>query len=97
MMNRSAIREVFIGLIEDENNIERFVNWSSGDELDHTNWYESLAEGFSNGTACVAKNTSVYGHWKIVNCLQSLPYICKRKGSTIVLGGSGEGKVEWGR
>jgi len=84
-MNRSAIREVFIGLIEDENDVNRFVNWSSGNTLEYTNWYDSPAEWVSSGTDCVAKNTSVHGEWKIVNCLQSLPYICKKKGKTTPL------------
>ena len=81
-MNRSDIREMFIGLIEGENDIDRFVNWSSGNTLEYTNWYDSPAEEVSSGTACVVKNASVYGQWKIVDCLQSLPYICKRKGKT---------------
>ncbi|XP_078352793.1 uncharacterized protein LOC144637605 [Oculina patagonica] len=79
-MIRSTINEVFIGLIEDENNLERFPNWSNGHYLDYTNWYENPTEGIPNGIACVAKSASVQGHWNVVNCLQSLPYICKRKG-----------------
>ena len=82
IMNRSAIREVLIGLTEDENDMKRFVTWSSGDTLEYTNWYDSPAEGVSSGTACAAKNTSVHGQWQVVNCLQSLPYICKKKGKT---------------
>ena len=81
-MNKSAIRKVFIGLIEDENDINRFVNWSSGNTLEYTNWNDSPAEDVSSGTACVAKNASVHGQWNIVDCLQSLPYICKKKGKT---------------
>ena len=84
-MNESAIREVSIGLIEDENDINRFVKWSSGNILEYTNWYDSAAEEVSSGTACVAKNASVYGQWKIVDCLQSLSYICKKKGKTFSL------------
>lgn len=79
-MIKSAISEVFIGLIEDENSFERFPNWSNGHYLDYTNWYDRPTQGISNGAACVAKNASVSGQWNIVNCLQSLPYICKRKG-----------------
>ncbi|XP_078352789.1 uncharacterized protein LOC144637600 [Oculina patagonica] len=79
-MIKSTISEVFIGLIEDENNFERFPNWSNGHYLDYTNWNESPTEGIPNGIACVTKSTSVQGHWNIINCLQSLPYICKRKG-----------------
>ncbi|XP_078354170.1 uncharacterized protein LOC144638790 isoform X2 [Oculina patagonica] len=79
-MIRSTINEVFIGLIEDENNLKRFPNWSNGHYLDYTNWYENPTEGIPNGIACVAKSASVQGHWNVVNCLQSLPYICKRKG-----------------
>ena len=82
IMNRSDIREAFIGLKEDENETERFINWSSGYPLEYTNWYDSPAEELSSGTACVAKNASVSGQWKIVDCLQSFPYICKKKGKT---------------
>lgn len=81
-MNRSAIRKAFIGLKEDENDIKRFVNWSSGNPLEYTNWHGSQIEEVSSGTACVAKNASVYGQWEIVDCLRSLPYICKKKGKT---------------
>jgi len=84
-MNKSAIREVFVGLKEDENDVNRFVKWSSGNVLEYTNWYDSPAEEISSETACVAKNASVYGQWKIVDCLQSLPYICKKKGKTFSL------------
>ncbi|KAL9951704.1 hypothetical protein ACROYT_G044426 [Oculina patagonica] len=79
-MIKSTISEVFIGLKEDENNFERFPNWSNGHYLDYTNWNESPTEGIPNGIACVTKSASVQGHWNIVNCLQSLSYVCKRKG-----------------
>ena len=84
IINKSAIRKVFIGLREDENSITRFVKWSSGNDLEYTNWYASPAEGVSSGTACVAKNTSVYGQWEIVDCLQTMSYICKKKGKNIM-------------
>ncbi len=84
-MIKFTISEVFIGLIEDENNFERFPNWSNGHYLDYTNWYESPTDYIPNGIACVTKSASVQGHWNIVNCLQSLPYICKRKGMTFLL------------
>ena len=82
IMNRSDIREAFIGLKEDENEIERFVYWGSGNPLEYTNWYDNPAEEVSSGAACVAKNASVYGQWKTVDCLRSFPYICKKKGKT---------------
>ena len=82
MINKSTISEVFIGLIEDNNNGERFPGWSSGDNLDHTNWHTSPTAVISNGNACVAKKKSVDGQWVIVNCFQAMPYICKRKGMT---------------
>lgn len=40
-MNRFVIREVFIGFKEDENDIKRFVKWSSGDFFEYINWYGS--------------------------------------------------------
>lgn len=40
-MNRFVIREVFIGFKEDENDIKRFVNWSSGNFFEYINWYGS--------------------------------------------------------
>lgn len=85
MINKSTVSEVFIGLREDVNNFERFSNWSSGHILYYTNWYESPTESASNGAACVAKNKEVHGKWNILSCLQSLPYICKKKGMTVVV------------
>lgn len=77
---------MFIGLnSEDENNITRFENWSSGESLEYTNWYDSPAEKVSSGTACVTKNKSVHGQWKIVDCLQTIPYICKKNGKGNVI------------
>lgn len=68
-MNRFVIREVFIGFKEDENDIKRFVKWSSGDFFEYINWYGSLVEEVFSGIVCVVKNVSVYGKWEIVDCL----------------------------
>ena len=80
LVNTSIVKVVFIGLI-DSNSSERFPNWSSGDNLTYTNWYNAPAV-IDQEAACVVKDYMLNGRWTTVRCLQVLPYICKRKGMT---------------
>ena len=82
LINKSTVNEVFIGLKENSDNGNFFQQWSSGDNIDYTNWQANTTAGSLNGTACVAKNKSESGQWAIVECLEMKPYICKRQGMT---------------
>lgn len=78
LTNKSTVSEVFIGLRESDDNVNRFPHWSNGDSVDFTNWQGKTPATVLKGTACVAKNKK--GQWAVVDCKENKPYICKRRG-----------------
>ena len=85
LSNKASINDVFVGLKEGSGSGNRFPFWSNGDSTNYTNWQVNPTAVTLNGSACVAKSKSGLGQWAIVDCLQTKPYICKRRGIKILI------------
>ena len=83
LIDPSTVTAVFIGLIENAKSSERFIGWSTGDNLTYTNWHKTPTVIY-DGAACVTKDYRLNGQWETVSCLKPLPYICKRKGRLVL-------------
>lgn len=85
MLNKSMVYEAFIGLRESGHFLASFTQWSNEANIGFTNW-QGGSPGIASGyTSCAVKmGNDNSGQWALRDCALPKPYICKRKGASIM-------------
>lgn len=84
ILNKSMVYEAFIGLTESGDVLRSFTQWSNEANVGFTNW-QGGSPGIASGyTACAVKMGNGSGQWALRDCALPKPYICKRKGTSIM-------------
>ena len=84
MLNKSMVYEAFIGLRESGDSLRSFTPRSNKANVGFTNWQGGSPEIASGYTSCGVKMGNGSGQWALRDCALSKPYICKRKGTSIM-------------
>lgn len=84
ILNKSIVYEAFIGLKISGHFLPGFTQWSNEANVGFTNW-QGGSPGIALGyTSCVVKMRNGSGQWAVRDCGLPKPYICKRKGVSIM-------------